>query len=279
MKPTIAPATGFRFYVSDAGDADQQMLVETGKDGGAVLEDDCIQKLQACHGLALPEDVPPGILADFVGTMRLIGNQALSPDWAAEQAFDWMRAEAKAALEKIKPIRRTASAISRQCAEEERDELAAGLEEIRTLLSGHPEAAQGNSKVHFCMHRAAGLLAKLAPAGSPDAGVPVSPPEPEDYYQRCRRETAEYHAAKQDAKPVAGFTLFRSRADLDAYFAELNRMGEGGSSYEPPFDRPDFPFFGRQILDDNGWPEDFQTIGGEEAYVMAQALDSNVTRF
>lgn len=156
--------------------------------------------VNSCIGLDLPEDCPPGILAELVTAVRTI------VDFTAN-----------------------------------RDVIDSAEVRIREIL------------------------AKLAPVGSPDNGKSVSPPEPEK------------------VPLIAGFTLFRSREDLDAYYKELNEMGEGGGPsgepYEPPVDRPDFPFFGRQILDDNGWPEDFQTIGGEEAYAMAQALDSNVTRF
>jgi hypothetical protein len=39
-------------------------------------------------------------------------------------------------------------------------ELVAALTEIASALSAHPEANQGNSKVHYCMHKAKAAIAK-----------------------------------------------------------------------------------------------------------------------
>lgn len=81
-------------------------------------------------------------------------------------------------------------------------------------------------------------------------------------------------------KTIGNFTLFRTHQDLVDYFAELNTGGDSpvGEPYSPPFHRPDFPFWGRQILDDDLFPVDFITIGGDEAFAMAVETDATVTR-
>lgn len=76
----------------------------------------------------------------------------------------------------------------------------------------------------------------------------------------------------------AGFTLFRSREELAAYFYELSQgSGEAELIHTVPVDIPAYPFFGRQILDDNLFAVDFIVIGGTDAFAMAQAIDPAVT--
>lgn len=59
-------------YVTTCPDTDQQCLVAYGEDGGAVLDESSIPKLLACHGLDLPADVSPGILAELVTAARAV---------------------------------------------------------------------------------------------------------------------------------------------------------------------------------------------------------------
>ena len=60
---------------------------------------------------------------------------------------------------------------------------------------------------------------------------------------------------------IGAFTLFRNKADYDAYFDEL--MGEGArAEWGDPMDPPAaFPFIGRQVMDEiSGWPVEFMVL-------------------
>ena len=72
---------------------------------------------------------------------------------------------------------------------------------------------------------------------------------------------------------IGDFTLFRNRADYDAYFDEL--MDEGArAQWGDPLDPPiEFPFFGRQVVDHGaGYPVEFLVITLEDARRMLVLL-------
>lgn len=72
---------------------------------------------------------------------------------------------------------------------------------------------------------------------------------------------------------IGDFTLFRNRADYDAYFDEL--LDEGArAQWGDPMDPPlEFPFFGRQVVDDGaGYPVEFLVITLEDARRMLALL-------
>lgn len=60
---------------------------------------------------------------------------------------------------------------------------------------------------------------------------------------------------------IGDFTLFRNKADYDAYFDEL--MDEGArAQWGDPLDPPlPFPFIGRQVVDEEaGYPVEFLAL-------------------
>lgn len=72
---------------------------------------------------------------------------------------------------------------------------------------------------------------------------------------------------------VGDFTFFRNQEDYDTYFDEL--MDEGSrAQWGDPADPPvEFPFFGRQVLDDGaGYPVEFLVVTLEEARRMLDLL-------
>lgn len=153
----------------------------------------------AAHGLELPADLPPGIFADFVKSMRLIGTQALSPDWTADQAFEFMRAEAREAVAKLS-VKRTPATIDRQCLQDEVREARDMLRELRDAVDGLK--AGGNPiRIMDTALREAMVKADALLEGNP---APVSPQREKDREHVVQMNARETDALREWLKRPSG---------------------------------------------------------------------------
>lgn len=124
---------------------------------------------EACGDLAIPDDAPPGVIADAVSYLERMAHVFHMEGSSGDEA------------------RRILKALGRPAMEMKGD--SAPVSPEKCIVCGGDEP---------CSHDFDKMNADLAEIGS-RMGTANPAPEPEGYYEKCRRETAEYHAAKQAA--------------------------------------------------------------------------------
>lgn len=149
--------------------------------------------IEACHGLDLPADCPPGILADLVTVSR-------------------------------------------------------GL----LVLAESPRIGQGNIPSGW-PDKAREILAKLAPAGSPDNGKPVSPPEPEEPRLPEVVERAIRHAQTVDPS-IDRMTFWEEQ------WWQFGDAGCDSPAFPPGMDLQPFEDALDYVYENGGFPQAFQLV-------------------